>query len=78
MIQVKVKTYAELQKYSPQKGEDFSAQIQEGSTIQGLLESLGIPEHSVMVILRNGQKVKETERLADGDEVFFYPVIGGG
>ncbi len=75
---VKVKTYAELQQYSPQKGEEFTLQIQDRSTIRSLMESLGMPEHRVMFILRNGKKVKETDRLADGDQVFFYPVIGGG
>ena len=78
MIRIKVKTYAELQQYNPQKGEEFTAQIKEGSTIRSLMELLGMPEHRVMFILRNGQKAKETECLADGDEVFFYPVIGGG
>ena len=77
-MRIKVKTYAELQQYNPQKGEEFTAQIKEGSTIRSLMELLGMPEHRVMFILRNGQKAKETERLADGDQVFFYPVIGGG
>jgi sulfur carrier protein ThiS len=77
-MRIKVKTYAELQQYSPQKGEEFTLEIQEGLTIRSLMEHLGMPEHRVMFILHNGQKAKETERLANGDQVFFYPVIGGG
>jgi molybdopterin synthase sulfur carrier subunit len=77
-MRVRVKTYAELQQYSPHKGEAFALEIPEGSTIRSLMERLEMPEHRVMFILRNGKKVKETERLKDGDEVFFYPIIGGG
>lgn len=77
-MRITVKTCAELQQYSPQKGEAFTAEIPEGSTIRSLMESLEMPEHRVMLILHNGKKAKETERLADGDQVFFYPVIGGG
>lgn len=77
-MQVRIKTYAELQQYNPHQGEEFLLDIQEGSTIQSLMERLRIPEHRVMFILRNGQKTKETDRLKDGDEVSFYPVIGGG
>lgn len=77
-MRVRVKIYAELQQYNPHQGEEFLLEIQEGSTIRSLMERLGMPEHRVMFILRNGQKAKETDRLKDGDEVFFYPVIGGG
>jgi len=78
MIQLKIKAYAELQGYNPEKGEEFSFEVKEGSSVKNLMDSLRIPNHRVMLILRNGQKANEEYLLAEGDSVFFYPVIGGG
>ena len=78
MIHVRVKAYAELQGYNPEKGEEFTQEVREGSTIKRLMESLRLPEHRVMLILKNEKKAKEEDSLSDGDSVFFYPVIGGG
>lgn len=78
MIQVRIKAYAELQGYNPGKGEDFFWEIQERSTIRDLMKALRLPEHRVMLILKNEKKAKEEDPLSEGDAVFFYPVIGGG
>jgi molybdopterin converting factor small subunit len=78
MIRIKIKVYAELQAYLPGKQEESIMQIREGSKVRDLMESLKMPEHRVMLILRNGKKAKEEDPLSDGDAVFFYPVIGGG
>ncbi len=50
MIRIKIKVYAELQGYNPEKGEEFTHEVQEGSTIKRLMESLKLPEHRVMLI----------------------------
>jgi len=78
MIRVKVKTYAELQRYNPQRGEEFVVLLEEGSSLKRLLESLEIPDHGVMLVLKNGRKASEEDLLADGDAVVLYPVVGGG
>ena len=78
MIRIKIKVYAELQAYLPGKQEESVIQIREGARVRDLMESLKMPEHRVMLILKNGKKAKEEDRLSDGDSVFFYPVIGGG
>jgi len=78
MIRVKVKTYAELQKYNPQKGEEFVLQMEEGSTLKNLMEILGVPDHRVMLVLKNGRKAAEGDLLAEGDAIHLYPVVGGG
>ena len=78
MIQVRVKTYAELQRYNPQRGEEFVVVLEEGSGIKRLMEFLEIPDHRVMLILKNGRKAAEEDSLADGDAVALLPVVGGG
>jgi len=77
-MRVKVKAYADLQRYNPQKGEEFIVEIKDGSNIKNLMESLGLPDYRVMLILKNERMAKEEDLLADGDRVSFLPVIGGG
>ncbi len=78
MMRIKVKTYAELQRYNPEKGEDFLLELEEGSKVKDLMQALRLPDHQVTLILKNGRKAGEEDPLAEGDSVFFYPVIGGG
>ena len=78
IMRVKVKAYADLQKYNPEKGEEFFAEIKEGSSVKDLMQFLGLPDHQVMLILKNERKAKEDDPLADGDAVFFLPLVGGG
>ena len=78
MIRIKIKIYAGPQAYLPGKQEESIMQIREGSRVRDLMESLKMPEHRVMLILKNEKKAKEEDPLSDGDAVFFYPVIGGG
>ncbi len=65
MIRIKIKVYAELQGYNPEKGEEFTHEVQEGSTIKRLMESVKLPEHRVMLILKNGRKAKEEDPLSE-------------
>jgi molybdopterin converting factor small subunit len=78
MIRVKVKAYVDLQRYNPQKGEEFIVEIKDGSNIKNLMESLGLPDYRVMLILKNERIGKEEDLLADGDAISFLPVVGGG
>ena len=78
MIRIKIKCYAELQAYLPEKQEESIIHIREGARIRDLMEFLRMPEHRVTLILKNEKKAKEEDPLSDGDAVFFYPVIGGG
>ena len=78
MMRVKVKPYADLQRYNPEKGEEFFVEIKEGSSVKDLMQFLGLPDHRVMVILKNDRKANEADPLADGDAVSFLPLVGGG
>lgn len=78
MIRVKVNTYAELRRYGLQGREEFIVDLAEGARVRDLMESLEVPEHRVMLILKNGKKSTEEDPLSEGDAVVFFPVIGGG
>jgi len=78
LICVKVKTYGELQRLNSPKGEEFVVELQEGASVKRLMEVLDLPNHQVMLVLKNGQKADEGDNLVDGDAVSLYPVVGGG
>lgn len=78
MIEVTVKLYAELGKYSPNQNDKFSVHLPDGSRLKELTDFLKIPAHQVMVIIKNGIKAKEEDSLKNGDEVIFLPIVGGG
>ena len=77
-MRVKVKAYADLQKYNPEKGQEFFVEVKEGSNVKNLMQLLRLPEHRVMLVLKNERTVKEEDLLADGDAISFLPVVGGG
>lgn len=78
MIEVKVKLYGELEKYSPSQNNKFSMQLPLGIHLKELMEFLKIPAHQIMLIIKNGVKATEDDFLNDGDEIIFLPVVGGG
>lgn len=78
MMRVKVKAYAELQRYNPEKGEEFIVELAEGVSIKKLIQLLEVPDYRVMLVLKNGRKAAEDDLLAEGDAVHLYPVVGGG
>ncbi|NWF93105.1 MAG: MoaD/ThiS family protein [Syntrophaceae bacterium] len=77
-MRVKVKVYVDLQRYNPDKGEEFTVEIKEGSRVKDLMQLLQLPEHRVMLILKNERIGKEEDLLVDGDAISFLPVVGGG
>jgi sulfur carrier protein ThiS len=49
-----------------------------GTTISGILSTLGIPAESVSLLVLNGSKALATEVLKDGDHITIYPPVCGG
>lgn len=78
MIEVKIKLYGELEKYSPNRKEKFSVQLPDGTCLKELMDSLKIPAHQVMLIIKNGIKAKEEDFLKNGDDIILLPIVGGG
>lgn len=51
---------------------------EEGSTVQDLLETLGVPMGEVKLIFRNGVKCLPETPLQEGDRIGVFPPVGGG
>ena len=80
MIEVEVRLYATLRKYSPETGigEPLIQQMPEGSRLADLLVRLGVPKSEVKTAFVNNRHQDEDYRLRDGDRVAFFPPVAGG
>ncbi len=79
-IRVRVKLFATLRRffpdYDPDKGIDVT--LEEGSTIEDLIQALGLPATEARVILVGGISKKLSDRVKDGDQVNIFTPLGGG
>jgi len=80
MIEVEVRLYATLRKYSPEAGAGgpLVLQIPEGTQLTDLLARLGVPEGEVKMAFVNNRRQDEDYQLRDGDRVAFFPPVAGG
>lgn len=78
MISVRVRLYGELRERLDAAGPDGTLSLPEGSTLETLNESLGIPIEDVVVTLVNGVAVSRGAVLRDGDRVDVFPPLAGG
>jgi molybdopterin converting factor small subunit len=80
LIQVKVKLFATLRRffpdYDPEKGIDVK--IEEGSTIESLIQALQLPQNEARVILISGISRKTSDVIKDGDQINIFTPLGGG
>jgi len=49
-----------------------------GTTVEGIIKTLGIPDEQVTLIFINGRHGQKDTRLSDGDTVALFPPVGGG
>ncbi len=80
-MKIKVKLFATLQRYAPDgetAGEPFDVELPEKSSIQDLMEQLGIREREAKVAFVNGRARANMYRLKPDDEVGIFPPVGGG
>ncbi len=58
---------------------DGKVDVEEGITVHGLAENLGLPVKLVRIITVNGKQEDLDKVLSDGDLVYIFPpAIGGG
>jgi len=79
-IQVQVRLYATLRRYQPQVrlGRARIVSLPEGTTVEQLIATLGIPADTVKTVFVGGKIVESDQVLQDGDEVGIFPPIAGG
>ena len=79
-IHVNVRLFATLRRfypdYDPEKGMDVK--VEEGSTIEKLIQFLRLPENEARVILINGKSKMTTDTIKDGDRINIFTPLGGG
>jgi molybdopterin converting factor small subunit len=80
MMKITVKLFASLGAYAPDKksARPFPFEIEEGATLKKLIQKLDIPEEIVKLKFVNGRTRNFDYPLKTGDEVGFFPPIGGG
>jgi len=73
---ISINLFATLSKYSPSSADKYP--IEPGTTVQNLLQELGVPETDAKLIFIDGIKSNLTSPLQGGERVGIFPPIGGG
>lgn len=82
---IEVRMFMEFRKYLPLDAVEGKARVkvEEGTTVDGLLESLGVPLDEPKILVVNGVShgacaPASDQKLKDGDVVAVFPPVGGG
>lgn len=80
MIEVKVRLYGGLGKYSAGAGigEAMALPISENTRLSDLLAQLDVPQEKVNLTFVNHQQQGDNYQLRDGDQVGIFPLVAGG
>ncbi len=76
MIKVNLNFFVTLSVYLPKNNQSFA--VPEGTTVEMLMQMLGIPDDSVKLIFVNGKMQDKTYSLKDNDRLGLFPPVGGG
>ncbi|MCX7694707.1 MAG: MoaD/ThiS family protein [Caloramator sp.] len=77
MIKVNAKAFAMLSKYI-ETNKNFEISVEKGATLRDVLRKLGLPEDEIFTCTINGENATLDDEVKDGDNVGFYPYLGGG
>jgi len=79
-IRAKAKLFATLRRffpdYDPNEGIDVT--LEEGSTMEDLIQALRLPANEARVVLVGGISKKLSDPVKDGDQVNIFTPLGGG
>ena len=80
MIEVQVRLYGGLSKYSLETGvgEAMTLSIAENARVSELVAQLGVPREKVNLAFVNNRQQDDSYRLQDRDRVAFFPLVAGG
>jgi molybdopterin synthase sulfur carrier subunit len=79
-MEIELHLYASLKRDFPSTGDGTSKRIEveEGTTIEDLLDRLSIPAETVRIILLNGVHAGGGEILKNEDRLGVFPPLAGG
>jgi molybdopterin synthase sulfur carrier subunit len=72
---VKLKLHAVV---ADQIGDLHDVQVPDGTTVAGLIKTLGIDPDRAGFVLVNGHRLPYDTELREADTVFIIPFLGGG
>lgn len=81
-MDITIRLYGALRHYRIADGEamhrPFVTEVEQGATVETVLELLGIPPHLISALAVNGEQAETTSALSDGDTVHIFPPAAGG
>jgi thiamine biosynthesis protein ThiS len=75
-LQIEVRLFAHLRQKTP--NGPLKLNLEEGSTVQDLLNILKLTEEQSLIIMVNGKREYYETILNNGDRVGIFPPVGGG
>ena len=79
-MKIEVKLFFDFAKFFPpgSNNKNASISVENGTTVQGLVERLGLPSQIPKNILVNGIKAEHERELQESDSVAIFPPMAGG
>ena len=77
-MNIKIKAFANLRHFFPDKNEENEMNIGNGFTIIKLINFFDIPESEIMLFMVNGKVVKSDYVFCDNDIIEMFPILTGG
>lgn len=79
-ISIEVRLFATLRKlFSPECRGVREINLPASSSIDNLLDEIGVADKATLILMVNGRRVKDFNlNLAEGDRVALFPPVGGG
>lgn len=74
-MKIKVKLFATLR---TDKFSEAELEVNESTTILSLVNSIGLDKKEIAIIFVNGKHGDFDSIVKQGDEIAFFPPIGGG
>ena len=72
---VTIKLFAALRKG---RFEAATVEYREGTTVEEIIQELGIPQDEITLIFINGRHSNASAIVREGDTIAFFPAAGGG
>ncbi len=77
-MRLTVRLWGPLARYAGAGTAEFPVDVPGGTTVDALIELLGVPLEYVLMVAVNGTKSERDRVLQDGDVVHVLPLVAGG
>jgi sulfur-carrier protein len=75
---IEVRLFATLPELSARGRKHLELEARPGLTVRTVLESEGLPQDAVRIVMLNGHHAGLEDELHDGDRLGLFPPVGGG